>query len=191
MARLCEYRGRPFYRLSIPSPFRRNCFGLVACVLCVAARPVPRAVPASPTSRSPLRPIRYDKRGGCSETAGRPAARSTERRTGRAVSSRRECHASVAAAHPMRSSDRPPPCRFSYRRRSSVSFPHDTAARLLSSCPPFYIAPPNRHERRGAGRGGCLLGGDARWIKKAGGVSCSPSACFCSIEHICPDCSRS
>lgn len=45
---------RPFYRLSIPSLFRRNCFGLIACVLCVAARPAPRAV-----IRLPLLAPRY------------------------------------------------------------------------------------------------------------------------------------
>ena len=49
--RLCGIGGRrrPFYRLAVPSPFLLGGLWLIACV---------------PASRSSLRPIRYDRRGG-------------------------------------------------------------------------------------------------------------------------------
>lgn len=130
MARLCEYRGGcPFYRLAIPSLFRLGCLGLIACVLCVAARPflMPLSVPAA--SRSPLRPIRYDKRGGGSETAGRPAACYSWPSDGSVVRSRLV----MAIMRPLQLLT---PCvpriarrRAALRIADALPFPHDVAAR--------------------------------------------------------------
>lgn len=97
-------------------------------------------------------PVRYDRRGGdCG--ASRCLLQLAVGRVGRAVSSRHGYHASVAAACPMRASDRSPPCRPPYRRRSPVPFPHGSVAHPFLSCSHFNVAPPYRHGRRGAGRG--------------------------------------
>ena len=46
----------------------------------------------------------------------------------------------------------------SYRRRSAVPFPHGAIARLLSSCPPFYIAPPiDTRDGEPGGEGACSV----------------------------------
>lgn len=58
-----------------------------------------------------------------------------------------------------------------FRIAAALPFPHDIVARLFPSCPHSSIAPSNRHEGRGAGRGGCLFGDDVRRMKKAGGCS--------------------
>ena len=54
---------------------------------------------------------------------------------------------------------------------AALPFPHSAVARPFPSCPHSSIAPPVRHEERGAGRGGCLFGDDMRRMKKAGGCS--------------------
>lgn len=81
IARLGEYRGAfLFHCLSVPSPFRFGCLGLTACVPCVAACQslTPLSVPAA--SRFSPRP--HDTMSGA-VSAGRPAACSAGRRTGR------------------------------------------------------------------------------------------------------------
>ena len=154
---------------SFHPPFRLGVVGLTACVPCVAACQslTPLSVPAA--SRFSPRP--HDTMSGA-VSAGRPAACPTGRRTGRAVSSLLSCVHS--AAYPMRSSDRPPPCR---------SFASPTLARSVSSLcfrsPVFIMLAihyrhASLHGRRGAGRGERLLGGADRMIcvglKKAGVV---------------------
>lgn len=68
------------------------------------------------------------------------AGRHTACPTWRAVSSWLSCVR--AAAYPMRASDRSPPCRHPYHRRSPVPFPHGFADRPFLSCSHFNIAPP-------------------------------------------------
>lgn len=89
--------------------------GLIACVLCIAARPSIVSLSASPASRLP--PCPPDTIDGA-EARGRHTARSAERMTGRAVSSELSCVR--AAACPMRAPDHQPSCRSPYRRRFSV-----------------------------------------------------------------------
>lgn len=198
MARLCEYRGgRPFYRLAIPSLFRLGCLGLIACVLCVASRPflMPLSVPTA--SRSPLRPIRYDKRGG-GYWSSRCLLDGASDGAGGLVSSWLSCVRCGCLPHARLGSPAVPP----FHIAAACPFPHGVAARPFPSCPPpcrSFVSPPlpssvlswcrrspalvmlaihhrpvHRHERRGAGRGGCLLGVADRMmcvgLKKAGGV---------------------
>lgn len=151
MALLYGYRGGRFQsrRFVVPSsvPPRR---GRADCLRPLRRRPsCPSCRYPSPASRSPPRPSdTIDGAGGC----GRPTACSAGRRTGRAVSSWMPCVR--AAACPMCATDRPPPCRPPHRLRSSVPFPHGSAAHPFLSCSHFNIAPPidtRNGEKDGAG----------------------------------------
>lgn len=151
MARLCGYLGRflPRRLFSLSPPCLCG-LRLIACVLCVAARPflMPSSAPAA--SRSPLRPIRYDKRGGGYGSPYCLLRRGVER----GVRSR----FAVAIMRPLRLLA---PCgpRIA-RRRAAIPvsptlalrmvLPHDALARSFQSCPPHDISPPidTRDEER-------------------------------------------
>lgn len=78
-----------------------------------------------------------------------------------------------------------------FRIAAALPFPHGAVARPFSSCPHSSIAPSNRHEGRGAERGGCLFGGDVRRMKKKRAGVRFPSACFGPIARICLGSNRS
>ena len=153
MARLCGYLGRFLSgRLVVPSPFHLGGLGRIACGFCVATRPfsVSSSVPAA--FRSSLRPSRHDRLGGCLRDVPLLARRSD----GRVLRSRRVRHAFVPLLAPCvpRIARRRIAPRIAAPPRSRTVSPlaRSHHARIIA------IAPPNRHERRGAGRGGCLLG---------------------------------
>lgn len=166
---LGEYRRRS----RRPLPFRSGSSGLLAyCVPCVAA-PIPTTVAITrwlsiPHGGRPTRcyarlapfPRLPDTMDGAG-TTGRPAACPTGRRTERAVPSWLlvQCVPWIARR------------LAAFRIAAALPFPHGAVARPFPSCPHSSIAPPVRHEERGAGRGGCLFGGDMRRMKKAGGCS--------------------
>lgn len=164
MARLCGYLGRFFLprRLSSLSPPCLCGLRLIACVLCVAARPflMPSFAPAA--SRSPLRPIRYDKRGGGYGSPYCLLRRGVERgvRSRFAVAIMRPlrllapCVPRIARRHAAHRIADARPFRF------LMVLSHDALTHPFSSCPHFNIASSNRHGRRGEGRDedGCLAG---------------------------------
>lgn len=167
--------------------------GLIACVLCVAARSIPRAVIRLPLLASRLPPRSSDTIDGA-EATGRHTACSAGRRTGLAVSSWLSCvicscrclhHACLGslAAVPLAASTPLARSVSSWCRRSPVFV-----------MPAFQYRPAHRHERRGARRGEGLLDDADRMmcvgLKKRAGVR-SPSACFGSIGCISLGRSRS
>ena len=204
IARLCEYRGgrSPPRRLSVPSPFRLGCFGLIACVLCVAARPflMPSSVPAA--SRSPLRPIRYDKRSGCLRVILLLARRGVGR-VGRAVSSRLVSSRLVMAImRPLRLLS---PCvPLIARRRAALRIAATRPLRFLMvlsfarshhACDTLSPRPSTRETGSGTGRGlaRCCEISDVRRFEKSGRGCLFPRPLVrASIGcHICLGCSRS
>lgn len=145
MVLICEYRGIIPHPVVSPSPHR-------------SVSAVSGALLAFPASRFTPRPS--DTIGGTERVggaAGRLAACSAGRWTGRAVSSELSCVRAAACHACLRSLTAVPLSASPPLARSRMMSPHDALARPFPSCPPFYIAPPidTRDGERGGGASAC------------------------------------
>ena len=156
MARLCGYRG-PHRPIPVP-PLRPRADCLCPLrrypsVLCAVIRPA--------ASRSSLRSPDTNGRGGGYWSPICLPDGTTDGSCGLIVVVMRPCRL-LAPCVPRIARRRAAP-----RIADARPFPHGVAARPFPSCPPHAIAPPNRHDGRGAWRGGCLLG-VADWMACVG-----------------------